>query len=523
MLDFLIKNGQVLKGDGKEPIEVNIGIKGDKIAYVGTDAIDAFTTIDASNMVVTPGFIDTHGHSEFILLADRRAEGKTYQGITTEINGNCGLSAAPLYGEVFERREVELKSLGIKERWSTFKEYFSILSSKGIGINFATLCGHGNLRASVNGYRKDISDSSLSEMKRLLKEALNDGAKGLSTGLQYPPGIYSETKEIIELAKVLNEYKDSKKRFLYASHMRSEGDEIIESISETIKIGRDGDVNIHISHLKTSGIENWKKLDSAIDLIETERAKGMRLTADRYPYIASSTDLDILLPQWVFEGGNEQQIKRLKDPLMSKKIKEELSKKNDDFWKSVFISSLNKNKWMEGLNIYDISKRIQKRPVDLILDILIEEENRIGAIFFFMSEENLRKILKLPYVMIGSDSSARSFSGVTFTGKPHPRGFGSFPRFIGRYVREYGLISLSEAIRRITYLPAKIFNLNNRGLIKEGFYADLCIFDYNVIVDNATFNDPFKKPDGIYYVFINGSLVIKEAEHTGRLSGRILR
>jgi N-acyl-D-amino-acid deacylase len=523
MLDFLIKNGQVFVGDGGKPIEAYIGIKGDRIVYIGNNPINANIYIDASNMVVSPGFIDTHGHSEFTLLADRRAEGKIYQGITTEINGNCGLSAAPLYGEASERREEELKELGVKERWSTFKEYFSILSSKGIGINFATLCGHGNLRASVNGYKEDLSYSSLLRMKGLLKEAIDEGAKGLSTGLQYPPGMYSQTEEIIELAKVLNEYENARDRFVYTSHMRSEGDKLIESINETVRIGKEANVNIHISHLKTSGIENWVKIDESINLIEIERTKGMRLTADRYPYTASSTDLDILLPEWVFEGGNEQQLKRLKDPVMSRKIKDSLSNKNEDFWKSIFISSLNKNKWMEGLNIHDISERLCKNPADVFLNVLIEEKNRVGAIFFFMSEENLRSILKLPYVMIGSDSSARSFSGITCTGKPHPRGFGSFPRFIGRYVREYGLITLSEAIRRITYLPAQIFNLRKRGLIKEGFYADLCIFDYNNIIDNATFKEPFRKPDGIFYLFINGSPVIKDGQYTGMLSGRILR
>lgn len=521
MIDFLIKNGQIFCGDGGLPFMSNIGIKGDRIVYVGEDDIDAKRIIDAEGLIVCPGFIDTHGHSEFTLLADRGAEGKVSQGITTEINGNCGLSAAPLYGEAFQRRETELKKLGIKKRWSTFREYFNLLKSKGIGINFATLCGHGNIRASVIGYRNIISEKDILRMKELLVDALKDGVIGLSTGLQYPPGVYSSTEEIIELAKVLNKY-GSGRGYVYTSHIRDEGDYLIESIEEAIRIGKNGNIPLHISHLKTSGIENWKKIDKVIELIEQGRADGIRITADRYPYTASSTDLDILLPSWMYEGGNEELLKRIKNPEIKGEIKKDLDKKDENYWKGIVISTVNENKWMEGMSIYEISQRLNKGPVDTFFEIIIKEKNRVEAIFFFMSEENLKRFLKLPYLTIGSDSSARGFSGITSLGKPHPRGFGSFPRFIGKYVREEGLIPLSEAIRKITHLPALIFGIKERGLIKEGFYADICIFDYDLIIDRATYSEPFRRPEGIFYVFVNGILVIDEGKYKGSLAGRVL-
>ncbi|MEW6739956.1 MAG: N-acyl-D-amino-acid deacylase family protein [Nitrospirota bacterium] len=523
MLDYLIKNGMVFDGSGSEPVETNIGISGDRITYLGNEEIPAREAIDAKGLIVSPGFIDTHAHSEFNLLADGRAEGKISQGVTTEINGNCGLSAAPLYGEAFEHREADLKELGIKERWSTFKEYFNILRNKGIAINFATLCGHGNIRASVMGYKDIMPDeNAMNEMKRLLLEAVEQGAKGISTGLIYPPGVYSTTDELIELCKTLN-YSELRK-LIYASHMRSEGDALIEAIEEVITIGREAHVNVHISHIKTAGERNWWKIDNAIELIERARNEDVNLTCDRYPYTAASTDLDTILPSWVYDGGVDEELRRLRDPDISKRIKAEIGQKDENYWKGVCISSVAKseNKWMEGESVFDIALKLEKRPEDVLFEILIDEKVRAGAIFFSMSEDNLKKFLSLPYAMIGSDSSVRSFSGPTFTGKPHPRAFGSFPRFISKYVKNEGLMPLSEAIKKMTYLPALAFGLKERGLIKEGFYADIAVFDHDKIIDRATFKEPYKKSEGIAYVFVNGKLAVKEGEFTGGISGRII-
>ncbi|HSB52123.1 MAG TPA: D-aminoacylase [Dissulfurispiraceae bacterium] len=523
MIDYLLTKGRIIDGTGGEPLEANLGIQDDRIAYVGRGLVQARETIDVEGLVVSPGFIDTHGHSEFNLLADGRAEGKLSQGVTTEINGNCGLSAAPLHGEALEHRLASLEELGIEERWSTFGEYFTIMASKGIAINFATLCGHGNLRASVIGYR-DVapSDSELSRMKALLRDALREGAKGLSTGLIYPPGVYADTEELIELSRAA---VSANTRSIYASHMRDEGDALIEAIEEVLRIGRETPIPVHISHIKTAGEQNWPKIETAIGHMSGARASGVALTCDRYPYIASSTDLDSVLPPWVYDGGVEEELKRLRNESTREKIITEILSKDDRYWGKVYISSVisGRNKWMEGESILGIAERQRKRPQDVLVDVLIEEETRVGAIFFSMSEENLRRFLGLSYAMIGSDSSVRSFSGPTVKGKPHPRGFGTFPRFIGSYVRDLGLIGLSEAIRRITLLPALTFNLNGRGLIKEGSYADVTVFDYNRIIDRATFSEPFVGSEGIAYVFVNGMPALREGGFTGSHSGRILR
>jgi N-acyl-D-amino-acid deacylase len=519
MLDYFIINGLVFDGSGFGPVETNIGVKEDRIAYIGSDELPAKEIIYAKGLVVSPGFIDTHAHSEFTILADGRAEGKISQGVTTEINGNCGLSAAPLYNEARERREEDLKELGIKERWTTFKEYFDILQNKGIAMNFATLCGHGNIRASVIGY-KDIGpdENEMNEMKRLLSDAAKHGAKGISTGLIYPPGVYSNIEELIELCK------DRNPEFIYASHMRSEGDRLIEAIEEAVRIGRDAGVKTHISHVKTAGEKNWHKADKAIELMEGARNSGVRLTCDRYPYIAASTDLDAILPAWVYEGGVEEELKRLKDKDIAKRIKAEIGARSDSVWQGIYVSSVlrDENKWIEGENLFDIAIKMEKSPVDAAFEIIIGERARAGAIFFSMNEDNLKRFLSLPYAMIGSDSSVRSFSGPTRAGKPHPRAFGTFPRFIGRYARDEKLMPLSEAIRKMTSLPAGIFNLKERGIIKEGFYADITIFDYEKINDTATFKEPFKTAEGINYVFVNGTLAFKNGEFTGSRSGRVL-
>jgi N-acyl-D-amino-acid deacylase len=309
---------------------------------------------------------------------------------------------------------------------------------------------------------------------------------------------------------------------IYASHMRSEGDALIEAIEEIVEIAIASGINVHISHIKTAGEKNWWKVNRAIELMENARSSGINLTCDRYPYVAASTDLDTVLPLWVYEGGADEEIRRLKDPETVKKIKSEIGTKDDSYWKGIYISSVNKNKWMEGESIYDIAVKIGKKPEDVLFEILIDEEVRVGAIFFSMSEDNLRRFLSLPYVMLGSDSAVRSFSGPTCTGKPHPRGFGSFAKFIGKYARDEGLMPLLEAIKKTTYLPALTFGLKERGLIKEGFYADIVVFDHEKIIDRATFKEPFRKSEGIAYVFVNGSLALKEGGFTGSLSGRIV-
>ncbi|MCE5194421.1 MAG: D-aminoacylase [Nitrospiraceae bacterium] len=522
--DLLIKNSIVFDGTGEKPFNADIGIIKNKIALIEKSIPNssAKKIIDTKGLAVSPGFIDTHSHSEFTILADPRAEGKISQGVTTEINGNCGMSAAPLLKEAFEHREKDLKELGIKERWKSLKEYLNILRKKGTALNFATLAGHGNIRASVIGYKDTAYNSrTISRMQNILKETLRQGAIGISTGLIYPPGIYSDTEELMQLTK-----KMPKNKKIYTSHMRSEGNRLIESISEIIRIGREGRTKIHISHIKTSGKNNWHKINSAISLIEHARSEGIKITCDRYPYTASSTDLDTILPSWTYDGGTEQEITRLKKKLIRENIKKQIIAlhPDNDYWERVSISSIStkKNKWMEGKTLHYISKKIKKDYIETLFQILLEEKLRVSAIFSTMNEDNLIRFLSLPYTMIGSDSSARCSSGITSHGKPHPRGFGTFPRFLGRYVRDKKLMEMSKAIHKITMLSADTFGIKNRGVIKKNAFADIVIFDLEKIIDKATFVKPFLKSEGIHHVIVNGGIAYTEGKLTNEMSGMIL-
>jgi N-acyl-D-aspartate/D-glutamate deacylase len=523
-IDLLIKDGMVYDGGKTPPFQADIGISGGKITFVGEFRGEKpGLTIDARGMAVSPGFIDTHAHSDFTLVADPRAEGKICQGVTTEVNGNCGMSAAPLYGMTLERREEDLRELGILERWNTLEEYFALLEKRGIGLNIATLAGHGNIRGSTIGFEdRRPSGRELSDMCGLLRDATEQGAIGLSTGLIYPPGVYSDTGELVELSKVLRE-----RALIYTSHMRSEGERLIEAVAEVIEIGRKAGVKVHISHIKAAGKENWHKADEACSMLEEARGSGIMLTCDRYPYTASSTELDSILPSWTYAGGNEEEMKRLRDDETRARIAEEVGRQvlSGDYWKGVIISSVSseENRWMEGKTVAEISSRLQLDEISFVFRVLVEENLRVGAIFRSMSEENLRKFLSLPYCMIGSDSSARCFDGPTMTGKPHPRTFGTFPRFLGKYVREEGLLDLSEAIYRSTMLPARTFGLSGRGRLEAGMWADITVFDPQRVLDTADFGDPFRRPEGIRYVLVNGVPALWEGAATGRLGGKVLR
>jgi N-acyl-D-amino-acid deacylase len=523
-IDILIKGGVLYDGSLAGPSLKDVAICGDAIAAIGRfHGNEAETVIDAEGLAVAPGFIDTHAHSDFTILADPRAEGKLSQGVTTEINGNCGMSAGPLFNKAYERRQDDLKELGIRERWNSLSEYYTLAEKKRIALNLATLAGHGNIRGSVIGYDDRMpTEEDFSKMSALLKRSIDEGAIGLSTGLIYPPGVYAKTEELIELAKLLREH-----RLIYTSHMRSEGETLVEAVREVIMIGRAAEVKVHISHIKTAGERNWQKAEKVITLLEDARRSGVLLTCDRYPYIASSTDLDSLLPAWTYQGGNEEELKRLLDPVERERISQEVKIQTGkgDYWKSVIISSVGSraNSWMEGRTIADISTSLKLSDIDTFFRILVDEKLRTGAIFLSMSEENLKKFLSLPYCMIGSDSSARSFDGPTRKGRPHPRTFGTFPRFLGRFTGDSGIIGLTEAIYRTTSLPAQTFGLRKRGSIREGMFADIVIFDPTTIMDRATFDNPFQRSSGIQHVLVNGVPVMREGEFIGNFPGRILR
>ena len=521
MLDLVLFGGTVCDGTGSPPFQADIGIKGDRIVSVALSEQyeqrgESKQTLNISGLVVSPGFIDVHSHSEFTLLADPRAEGKLLQGITTEINGNCGLSAAPMLGDVIDQREADLKEHGIAERWGSFGEYFSILAARGPALNFATLVGHGNIRASVMGYldRAPTGQEMLS-MKRLLEDAVEAGALGLSTGLIYPPGIYSRPDEIEALATHGNALREG---FVYASHMRSEGDRLLESIRETLEVGRSSGARVNISHLKASDKSNWHKAQEAIGLLEAARDEGIKVSCDRYPYTASSTDLDAVLPAWMYEGGAARELERLSSPEVRARLRRE-SPMDLDKAGVIVVSSVQsaRGRWMEGLTLAAISERRGLDPLDVLCEVLVEEQLRVGAIFHVMSQENMRGFLALPYCMVGSDSSARSLDGPTAKGKPHPRGFGSFPRFISSWEGP-----VEEAVRKATGLPAEVFGLEGRGVIKAGYFADLCVFDPQTLEDRASYEEPFKAPSGIRHVLVNGEICVQEGKCTGTRAGKTL-
>ncbi|MEE9524794.1 MAG: amidohydrolase family protein, partial [Thermodesulfovibrionales bacterium] len=418
VLDIVIKNAFIYDGSGTSPFSASVGIKDKKIIYIGKEHYESAKIIDVDGLALSPGFIDTHGHSEFSILSALECESKIAQGITTEINGNCGLSAAPLIKEAKKRREADIAEFGILERWSDFNEYFAVLEKRRPAINFATLTGHGNIRASVKGYAAGRStNEEISEMAHLFDRSLASGSFGMSTGLIYPPGVFTGAEELVMLMREA----DTNRNMVYATHMRSEGDKLIESIKEAITIGKEAGARIHISHLKTGGQENWHKVDDALRVFNSAVGQGVPVTFDRYPYTGASTDLDIMLPSWMYEDGNEQELKRLRASDTRKKIIDHLKAiyKEVNNYESVLVSSVvsEKNRWMEGKSIVYISRELKKTPEDTILDILIEENLRVGAIFMSMSEDNLRKILSHPMCMIGSDSSIRNYSGITAKGK----------------------------------------------------------------------------------------------------------
>ncbi len=364
------------------------------------------------------------------------------------------------------------------------------------------------------GDRRPTAEEKV-RMKALLEETLGAGAIGMSTGLIYPPGLYTDTDELVELCRHGAGLRAG--RFVYATHMRSEAAGLLEALGEAVRIGSEAGVRTHVSHLKTAGRENWRLADDAIAKIEKARAEGIRLTCDRYPYTASSTDLDSVLPHWVLEGGHEEEIRRLKDPGTRARISGELPVQ-EETWSAVVISSVLRNQDLVGRSIAEIAVSAGKGFAEALMDVLVEENLRVGAIFHSMSEENLWKFLSLPYAMVGSDSASRSLSGPTAAGRPHPRGFGSFPRFLKHYPG-----GLGEAVYKTTLLPARTFGFSDRGRIKEGFKADLVAFDPRKLSDRATYAEPFRKPDGIYYVVINGVVAVSGGEPTGARPGRVLR
>ena len=528
--DLVIKNGIIVDGTENPWFRNDVAIKDGKILKIGKVKEKGEVEIDATNLVVSPGFIDLHNHSDMTILAYPNAESYIMQGVTTAIVGNCGLSMAPVNPDKVDLLKRYLAPFLAKDfeyewDWKTLGEFYEKIEKQGTTMNLVPLVGHGTVRLAVKGFDPDKSSKEeLEEMKSLIAQAMEEGAFGMSTGLIYPPGSYSPTEEIIELAKVIAEYGG-----IYTTHMRNESKRLIEAVEEAIRIGEEAGVPVEISHHKASGRPNWGKVCATLRLMKRARERGVEVNCDVYPYTAGSTTITALLPNWALEGGVNKMLERLKDKETRERIKLEIEEDRmigENFlkaagWDGVLISQCLIEEY-EGKTLEQIlrEKGTFNKPYEGLFDWLIEIKGSAAMVIFIMDEEDVKTVISHPLSMIISDSWVTTpYAG----GKPHPRAYGTFPRVLRKYVREEKLLSLEEAIRKMTSLPATKVRLQDRGLIKEGFWADLVIFDPNKIMDKATYQDPHQYPEGINYVIVNGQIVVENGKLTGKRPGKVIK
>jgi len=530
--DVLITNGRIVDGTGAPWFRGDVGITGDRIAAVGKlTGAAAGTTIDASNLVVAPGFIDLLGQSEFNVLVDGRAASKILQGITTEVTGE-GSSIAPVNDRMIQEGSANAKYFGVAQDWRTLADYFKRLEERSrTSINVATFVGAGGIRNYVVGKDdRPATAAELEEMKRLVAQAMEQGALGLSTSLQYVPDRFASTDEIVELAKVAAQYGG-----VYFTHQRSEGIRIFESLDEVVAIAERAGIPAEIWHLKTAYKANFGKMPEVLRRIEAARARGVDVTANQYPYTRASNGLDSCLPLWVREGGFEKTAARLKDPATRERVKRDMNDANATTWENqwyganggdgVMVStvldpSLRK---YEGMTLTEIGKAMGKDPRDAVIDLVLADKGETSVVTAIMDEDDVRAALKHPLVGVGTDSGAKAEDGKLAESKSHPRAWGSFPRILGRYVRDEKLLTLEEAIRKMTSKAAARVHLDDRGILRPGLAADITIFDPAAIRDVATFDDPTHYSVGVQHVLVNGVRVVADGKITPERPGKVLR
>ena len=521
--DLIIKNGLIVDGVNNEPFKSDLGIISGRIAELGNlNSTDAKSVVDAAGKMVTPGFIDIHSHSDSELLINPKAESKIRQGITTELGGNCGHCPFPREKTLSSFEKEWAEELNLDSIWTDLEGYHAEMEKRGIAVNHATLVGQGTVRQLVMGdARRKPTAGEMDVMRKLVAEAMSQGAFGLSTGLEYIPDRFSSTEEIVELCKVVAQAGG-----FYSTHIRSEDIHLMEAIAEAIHIAESAQLPLQISHLKAAGKENYYKVPLVFDLMERAKQRGVELTADRYPYTAYSTTLNIMYPVWALAGGPVKFAERLQDKDLRQKMKEEALKKveGNNSWKNMLISSVSNedNKHLVGKYIQEAADEKKQEPYEFACDLLTSEGGGLNITGFGMSEENTEKILKHPLVMLCSDGRALAPYGFLDRGIPHPRNYGAFPRFLGTYIREKKLLSLPEAIKKMPSMPAAKMGLKKRGTIKRDNYADLVVFNLSKIVGKATFVRPKQYPDGIDYVIVNGKVVVDHGTHTGELPGKVL-
>ena len=525
MFDLLFKNAKVVDGTNSPWYIADVAVKDGKIAKIGKICEkEAGEVVDAKGYVLSPGFIDVHSHSDYGVLAHKLNESRILQGVTTELGGDCGMSPIPVNPE---RRHLLEKYVGflndgIDFSWEDAKGYLDTVEKNGTSVNFAMMVGHGAVRIAAMGFDdRDPTPEELEKMKEYTVQSIEQGCFGLTTGFIYPPGCFSKNEEVIELAKVIAPYGG-----FYKSHMRYEGDEVMKSVEDTVEVGLQAGIPTQVVHHKVTGRKNWKyKAHATLAFIERARERGVDVTVDQYPYIASATTLTATLPQWTHEGGLAKMVERLKDPDTRKKITEEMRESFESdlrIWSDVFITSVpsKENEWVKGKNIQEIADKLGKDPFDAAIDLMIEEDGNVRQLTFGMCEEDIELIMKKPFTMIGSDGSSHPLDTKDV---PHPRNYGTFPRVISHYCKERKLFSLETAIHKMTGFPAARIGLADRGVLKTGMWADLVLFDFDKIKDTPTFTKPNAACEGILRVYVNGVLTAKDGVHTGATAGKVLR
>ena len=522
--DVLIRNGRICDGSGSQSYIADIGIKADTIAFIGDLKNEkGIVEIDATGLIVAPGFINMLSWANESLIEDGRSESDIKQGITLEVMGE-GVSMGPLSPEMKKEMKAAQADIKYEIEWTSLGEYLNFLEAKGISPNVASFVGATTLREYMIGYKnRPPSPRELDSMKILLDQAMEEGAIGISSALQYVPASFALTDELISLCREAAKYDG-----LYISHIRDEGDRLLESISELVTIAREAGIRAEIYHMKQSGLSSWGLIGKAIFKIDSARSAGLDITADMYNYIAAQTGFDIIMPDWVQEGGNNDWAARLGNPEIRKKIEKDIHnsilQKTGTADKILLAGFKNDTlKYLTGKTLAEIARMRKKSPEETAMDLVIEDGSRVNVIYFTMSEDNIKRQIALPWMSFGSDAESDAPEGIFLKSGVHPRAYGNFARLLGKYVRDEKIISIEEAIRRLTALPASNMKISKRGSLKNGYYADVVIFDPEKIRDNATFEKPRQYASGIVHVFVNGIQVIKDGEHTGAKPGRVVR
>jgi len=527
--DVIIKGGTLYDGSGTEPKHADVAIRGDRIAGIGDfKTAKAKTVVDANGLAVAPGFINMLSWSNESLIQDGRSQSEIRQGVTTEVMGE-GESMGPVNDRVREHMLSDQTDIKYEIKWNTLAEYLRYLETHGVSCNVASFIGATTIRENVIGFEdKAPTPEQLDQMRELVRKEMEAGALGIGTSLIYPPAFYAKTEELIELCKVAAKYQGK-----YISHMRSEGNRLLEALDELIRISREAGIPAEVYHIKAAGQQNWGKLDNLLSRIETAQKDGLKITADMYTYTAGGTGLDASLPPWTEDGGYPALFKRLRDPATREKIKEQVKTPTDE-WENMYLAAGGpehillvgfksaKLKPLTGKSLAEVAKMRGKDPIETLMDLIAEDESRIGTIYFMISEENIKKELAKPWISFGSDEASQAPEGVFLKSNPHPRAYGNFARVLGKYVRDEKVIPMTEAVRRLSGLPATNLGLDHRGFIKEGMFADIVIFDPATIADRATFEKPHQYAVGVKHVFVNGVQVLKGGEHTDAKPGRAL-